>query len=126
MLEQFLGNKSETINPENQKLGERESPNNGACSPESLQDDVLENFQEILFLSSSPGTFPSRFERKGILGAREMRAPGGREGNAGVSFPPSSRAPRVSLLPKIPFSLSLSLPFQTPAKQATVIPTFAP
>ena len=54
MLDQFLGNKSQTINPENQKLGERESPNNGACPPESLQDDVLENFQQNLFLSSRP------------------------------------------------------------------------
>ena len=54
MLDQFLGNKSLTINPENQKLGERESPNNGACPPESLQDDALENFQENLFLSSRP------------------------------------------------------------------------
>ena len=42
---------------------------------------------------------------KGILGAREMRGPGRvrREGGKCVSFPPSSRAPRVSLVPKTPF-----------------------
>ena len=54
VLDQFLGNKPQTINPENQKLGERESPNNGACPPESLQNDVWENFRENLFLSSRP------------------------------------------------------------------------
>ena len=42
---------------------------------------------------------------KGILGAREMRGPGRvrREGGKCVSFPPSSRAPLVSLVPKTTF-----------------------
>ena len=44
---------------------------------------------------------------KGVFGARETRGPGGArwEGKkeTPVSFPPSSRAPRVSLAPKTPF-----------------------
>ena len=44
---------------------------------------------------------------KGVFGARETRGPGRarREGRmeTPVSFPPSSRAPRVSLAPKTPF-----------------------
>ena len=51
VLDQFLGNKSQTINPENQKLGERESPNNGACPPEKSPGWCIGKFSgEFVFV----------------------------------------------------------------------------